>query len=351
MSDWQTLLLGTTAFAALALLAGSACLVLRRWLHGGQASLLPLPRRSRGAWTGREVILSFLVVALVPDSCHALLQWLGFYEQFYGRAPSRDQQQLWAMLLAMPMIVAVIVSGLYLSSGTRPAQVGLSPVRLAANGCIGYLGFLALSPLVWGINFVVTQFMEPRSHAFEKILEDAVPIEWVLVFFEATIAAPIYEELVFRGVLQGWLGRAARTGHFVVAAIVLVVAQFGLLNYVLDSTEKTPFPGWEPTAFAVILVAAYVIACCREFAPRPEAPEGKSEAHPYLAIWGTSMLFAVVHGSAWPAPVPLFFLSLGLGWMAQRTHSLIGPIVCHALFNGISCLALLMKALLVSAPT
>ncbi len=343
MSDWQTLLLGTAAYAALAVVAGGACLLLR-WQRGGHAPLLPLPRRPRGEWTGREVVLTFLVVALVPDFCHAILQSLGFYDQFYDRTPSRDQQQLWAMLLAMPMIVAVIVTGLHLSSGTRPAHVGLSPVRLAANSWVGYLGFLVLSPLVWGVHLAVTQLMEPRGHAFEKILETAVPAEWTLVFFEAIIAAPIYEELVFRGVLQGWLSRATRGGHMAVAMIALVVGHLPMLNFLLDSSEKARFPGWEPTGFAILLAAGYLIACYRTFVLNPMRSEEKPE-HPSLAILGTSMLFAVVHGSAWPAPIPLFFLSLGLGWMAQRTHSLIGPILCHALFNGISCLALLLKAI------
>ncbi|MBM4067583.1 MAG: CPBP family intramembrane metalloprotease [Planctomycetes bacterium] len=343
MSDWQTLLLGTAAYAALAVLAGGVCLLLRMQ-SGGRAPLLPLPRRPRGAWSGREVILTFLVVVLVPDVCHALLQSIGFYEQFYGRTPARDQQQLWAMLLAMPMIVAVIVTGLHLSSGTRPAQVGLSPVRLDANACVGCLGFLLLSPLVWGIHVAVTQLMEPRGHAFEKILEEAVPVEWALVFFEAIIAAPIYEELVFRGVLQGWLSRAARGGHFAVAMITLVVGQMAMLNFLLDAKEDAPFPGWEPMSFACVLGVGYLLASYRAFRPKAGLPAETPE-HPHLAIWGTSALFAVVHGSAWPAPIPLFFLSLGLGWMAQRTHSLIGPILCHALFNGISCLTLLLKAL------
>src|SRR5262249_3876298 len=46
-----------------------------------------------------------------------------------------------------------------------------------------------------------------------------------------------------------------------------------------------------------------------------------------LSIYGSAMLFAVVHG--WPQSVPLFVLGLGLGWLAYRTQSLIGCMVCH----------------------
>jgi membrane protease YdiL (CAAX protease family) len=35
--------------------------------------------------------------------------------------------------------------------------------------------------------------------------------------------------------------------------------------------------------------------------------------------------------------VPLFVLALGLGTLAARTRSLVGPIVLHSLFNAASC--------------
>jgi membrane protease YdiL (CAAX protease family) len=55
------------------------------------------------------------------------------------------------------------------------------------------------------------------------------------------------------------------------------------------------------------------------------------------------MLFAASH-NVWPTPVPLLLLGLGLGWLASRTQSLVGPIVCHALFNGVACLVLYWEA-------
>src|SRR5207244_297023 len=41
----------------------------------------------------------------------------------------------------------------------------------------------------------------------------------------------------------------------------------------------------------------------------------------------------------------LFPLGLGLGFLAYRTQSLVGPLVLHSAFNGISCLALLFIVL------
>ena len=58
-------------------------------------------------------------------------------------------------------------------------------------------------------------------------------------------------------------------------------------------------------------------------------------------LFATAVLFAWVHVSVWPSPVPLVWLALGLGWLAWRGHSLAGAIVLHAVFNAVACAALL----------
>ena len=59
------------------------------------------------------------------------------------------------------------------------------------------------------------------------------------------------------------------------------------------------------------------------------------------AIYATSLLFAAAHSFAWPTPISLFVLALGLGFLVFRTQSIIGSITLHALFNSISVLVLL----------
>lgn len=348
MSDAETLQYAIAAYGGLALAAGMICVWLRKQFPGGRSPLLPLQRQWRGDWTGFEVLLTFAIVILAPGLCFSILLSLDFYSRFYHETPSTEQQQLWAVFLACPIIVAAVITALHLGSGTRPADLGLSPVRIVPNTCLGYLGFLLLSPVVWAINVLAVQFMAPRGHPFERMLENALPAEWALVFFEAMLAAPIYEELVFRGVLQGWLKRAPRRGHVVLASAAVLLPHLGWIPYLSDETGNVPCPDWEPSVFVAMLVAAYGVIVQRSYAQTGgsgDALTGRPMSRPLPAIFGASVLFAVFHGSAWPAPVPLFFLSLGFGWLADRSHNLIGPILAHAAFNGISCVALLARAL------
>src|SRR5262249_54577062 len=84
-----------------------------------------------------------------------------------------------------------------------------------------------------------------------------------------------------------------------------------------------------PFLFVLATVPGYLVVLARQ-----RTPFG-------TACYSTSLLFATMHASAWPSPVPLFVLALGLGWLAQRTQSIVGPVVLHALFNGIACAELL----------
>jgi hypothetical protein len=59
------------------------------------------------------------------------------------------------------------------------------------------------------------------------------------------------------------------------------------------------------------------------------------------AVFGTALLFGMLHVGVWPTPIALFVLGLGLGWLAWRTQSLVGPIVLHSLFNAVGSLRFL----------
>jgi len=58
----------------------------------------------------------------------------------------------------------------------------------------------------------------------------------------------------------------------------------------------------------------------------------------WLAVIVASILFALVH-EHWSIRIPIFALSLGFGYMYERTANLWVPIFMHAMFNGLSIIA------------
>jgi Type II CAAX prenyl endopeptidase Rce1-like len=88
---------------------------------------------------------------------------------------------------------------------------------------------------------------------------------------------------------------------------------------------------------APVFFASLMIAVCWAF----EWAAGKwlVRRQEFRAIYGTALLFAMFHVSVWPTPIPLFVLALGLGYLAHRTQSIVGPIVLHVLFNAVAFLA------------
>jgi membrane protease YdiL (CAAX protease family) len=163
--------------------------------------------------------------------------------------------------------------------------------------------------------------------------QDLTPIEWTLLVFTAMVAAPVGEELMFRGAVQPWLATRPWGSHLAMLG-ALAIAVWQRADHLAEACSQ----GMEsfaaaciPVLFVLALVPIYLLVWWRS--RTPVAP----------AIFGTAALFASVHASVWPTPVPLFVLALGLGALAYRTRSLVGPIVLHSLFNGVSCVQLLVE--------
>jgi membrane protease YdiL (CAAX protease family) len=193
-----------------------------------------------------------------------------------------------------------------------------------------------------------------------------LPVEWALLLFAAVVAAPLTEELLFRGVLLGWLRRASAIGHVVVAATALMA------SILLSAPDASGDFKWEALLVVGLLVPPYlipVLVACRHSGtldlPSPTAGRANLDDdsvtilkthvpdlgcvaprrrfwEAYAPIYGSSLLFAAFHASVWVSVFPLFVLALGLGWLAYRTGSLVGPITVHALFNAVACLVLVL---------
>ena len=152
------------------------------------------------------------------------------------------------------------------------------------------------------------------------------------------------------GLHCGRLGQNALLGvisYFLVTPLVAIAYVLAALWYQPTPHKIETIFSSQPTLenLAISLFTAVVVA------PFQEELLFRGVLQPLLrrtwgvwpAIVGSSLLFAALHVDAWPAPIPLFVLALFLGYLAHRTASLVGPIVLHGIFNGVSMLVLVVK--------
>ena len=240
--------------------------------------------------------------------------------------------------LAFPLQVASLLL-LPSLTGVRLWQIGLTLRQFGWNCLWGAAGWVALTPLCLAVNYSVVALYGPegasnvKEHPFVQMAQQGLtPLEWFFLVFTATVSAPAMEELLFRGALLAWLERNAWASHVaMILAFLLSVPMKGNETAVWRQGGGALALHLAPVLFVLALAVIYLMIC--QWARTPTVP----------AIFASSTLFAAVHSFAWPTPVALFVLALGLAWLAHRTRSLTGPILLHGLFNAVSCVLLFWK--------
>jgi membrane protease YdiL (CAAX protease family) len=193
---------------------------------------------------------------------------------------------------------------------------------------VGLLGFVALAPPVYALQAALVHFF-PTQHPLIDILRER-PGTWAVAVVSLSVAviAPISEEFFLRVLLQGWLERLVAT-----AAPSAFPTPVG--------NSKSELPAVESTSAA-------------ENVAQPANPYAAPHTSPLSAANGiddvrlaraipvvtSSLVFSLLHVGHGPAPIPLFFLALGLGYLYQRTHRLWAPLAVHCLLNSSSLVML-----------
>ncbi len=324
----------------------------------------PPPPNEPAPWTGLEIAAAlFLIYLFWPFLSLQLLSASGLAERLYGpdaaallrpapegngntRADEGDSGQAlrlrlntWNQALAFPLQAVTVPVVFYAFRGVPPWRLGLTTWKLGPNVLAGVGAWLLITPLVFAVHLAVVYFYDLtdpgaiHEHALTKFaLHGPTRLEWALIVFSAVVAAPVVEEIVFRGAIQPWFAGRRSGGHGAMAAALAaaVVMSQPPLGEALREGPVEVIRAASPALFVLALVPFYLAVCRRP--PRPDSP----------AVFGTAVLFAMAHTPIWPTPVPLFVLGLGLGSLASRTRSLVGPIVLHGLFNAVTCVMLLL---------
>lgn len=197
-------------------------------------------------------------------------------------------------------LVGVLV--LYFVAGGTLADQGWSTARLRGDLRLGLAAFCAVVVPALIVQAVLQNLVAQSRHPIGlalKEVRDPATVFWAVA--AAVLAAPIVEEFLFRGVLQGWL----------------------------EKTYDVPPP--PPVHLATVDAPGIVTV--------PVAPALPPSPLPILF---SATIFALMHWENGVDVVPLFAIAVGLGYLFRQTHRLWPGIVMHTTLNAFSMAVLLL---------
>ncbi|QGJ70447.1 Hypothetical protein PBC10988_21440 [Planctomycetales bacterium 10988] len=162
-------------------------------------------------------------------------------------------------------------------------QLGWKWNRRLQDVGLGMAVAIAAIPGVMGLQWLLTQLVgeDATPHAVEQFLTRYPSgFNFIICGLAVVVAAPIWEEFLFRRVLQGWL--ITRLGTW---------------------SKKD---GTLPVLGTILPISIGAV------------------------------IFAALHFEQWPAPMTLFLFAVILGYLYHYTQSLVPCIVVHACLNGTS---------------
>lgn len=268
---------------------------------------------------------------------------------------------------SLASLVACLISigwVLFRTDADRGSDLGLTLARAQSDIKLGLVAFVMLAPVVYAIQFVLVLWFPSRHPLTTMFLRNPSWSVFLLAGFAAVLVAPLVEEFLFRVLLQGWLEKVGRQ----------------LLPNAVRASGSTPSSpvarhqaslearrGMDREKLERPSESLAVISNTGPLADRIEPPPGSSlpdsddpilvttqtQAHPppRWPLIATSLLFAGLHGTHGPDPIPLFVFSIGLGYLYERTHRILPSLILHATLNSTSVAVLGIALLTGEAPT
>ncbi|QDU25785.1 CAAX amino terminal protease self- immunity [Anatilimnocola aggregata] len=136
---------------------------------------------------------------------------------------------------------------------------------------------------------------------------------FALAVLSAVVIAPLFEEFIFRGLMQGWLEKVFSG---------------------TASAEAILMGGTTETVTAVAADDASTIS------PKPLPHTSQTN---WPSIITSTIIFSALHYSHGPAWIPLLIFGAALGFVYQRTHRLWPGVIAHFMLNGLTMFGLLVQ--------
>jgi membrane protease YdiL (CAAX protease family) len=249
-------------------------------------SIVPVRTRERPFWTPFELLVLIGIFLIITQLMLLWMVSLGWMTIPRGddppTSPLTTTGQLAPILVTSTAgIGATALVVLWLRLFDRDAVKKLGLTFRASDLWLGLKASLMILPPVMLIAAAVSRFVPYEHDVLKSLTQISEPVVFIATLAGTALVAPLFEEFMFRVVLQGglqaWADRPAADAEL----------------------------QWRPRAYWPIVVS--------------------------------SLLFAAVHiGGQGAAAIPLFVLALGLGYLYRQTGCIAAPLVVHMVLNGLT---------------
>ena len=255
-------------------------------------------------------------------------------------------------------IASLIVGGTFLVLRYRTTNsFGLRLGQLIQQVGYGVVVFTMLFPIVLLIQFLLSLLVKYDHPVLSVLAEDPSFVSIFGCWAAAVLAAPFVEEFLFRGVFQHWLERLSVskfTDDQMLVGGSSSASRGALIGNAFDDSSGLPTEKLGATDSD--LTNPYLSPYTGASNQKKQAIGSQNEVdtvQPKFAYWPilvSSLCFALVHWGQGLAPIPLFVLALGLGYLFRQTGSLIACITVHFLLNFYSMFVFTVMILLGETP-
>ncbi|MEM6798737.1 MAG: CPBP family intramembrane glutamic endopeptidase [Planctomycetota bacterium] len=325
---WATVVEVVIAVASIALLVWLA--VVRR----GRGSLLPFEPRRPVPWgpgvgliAAMFVVLNVLSVFAPQPLADAAQPEQLSSEAFVSMAVSGSIMQLILVVMGGASVVFAM------NGDWRDLGLPRDLRQFAADARLGLLTALAAFAPVYGLQLLLIWALDwqPYHPTIEAML--AKP-DWrvtAAAFLAAGVAAPVFEEFLYRLLFQGWLEKAEDE-------------YLGLMPAALPLEEVSDAPSpqvdlvKDPNPYKASQVEPTGANHSRRELSEDSLSAAKSGGwfslpHGWSPVLTSSICFGLAHLTHGPAPVSLVVFAIFLGYVYQRTHRIVPCIAAHMAFN------------------
>lgn len=330
------------------LLSAVTAAIVHRRRQPGQAWLRVEPRPP-ATWGLLDITRTLLLFVLFQIASLQILQSATTINPAAGfeRLSSFESSLVLGSDAVVKLIVVAVSLGIIaLRDRQLYRRLGLAGDTFVRDLKIGGVAFLILAGPVYAIQGLLTQ-MFPSEHPLMTVFERE-PSWWLfgVLSFVAVFAAPIAEEFLFRMLLQGWLEDLSRRLPGPISEWAeqskpepvdderFVPSQLGEQRFADDVPPIQADLGDSQAAEAGNPYVAPQVAF-----EGAEVVELAPVVHTHVPRWPlflSAALFAILHASHGPDPIPLFVLAVGLGYVYRATHRLLPCVILHLLLNACS---------------